>query len=314
MINLIDDNSDSRLSILEFISKIEQSKELVFSTSGTTGSPKYINHNVDLVMKNVKNDSKSSVWGLTYDYSKIAGSHVIVQAYKNKNLLVNLYKKSRSETHKLIRKYKITHISGTPTFFRLNFNNEVFENLKQVTLGGEVVTEGVIKLVSSVFPNAKISNIYALTEFGSILASSSHLFKLSDRSSKFVKIKNNKIHILFQEKWHNTNDLVDLQSDGRFSIIGRESTMINVGGQKVNPLMIEELINSFPKVKSSKVFGKKNSLIGNIVSAEVLCEPEFDMDSLKKFLRKKLRSFEIPRIIKQVRELKLNETGKISRI
>lgn len=312
MIKLIDSNVESKAAIEAFINRVKSNGNLQFSTSGTTGTPKHITHSVDTITKHVKEDLESNVWGLTYDHTKIAGSQVIVQALKNKNTLVNLYRKSTDEVYSLINEHKITHLSGTPTFYRLNFRDEIFTSVKQVTLGGEAATEDVIKLVTRIFPNANITNIYALTEFGSVLASSSHLFKLSERTSKFIKLTDT-VNVLFDGKWHDTGDVIEKLENGYFRIVGRESSMINVGGHKVNPYIIEDKLNSFDGITSSKVYGKENSLTGNIVAADIVLSNDINIKEVKRALRDTLKPYEVPRIINEVDSIEINSTGKISR-
>ena len=313
MINLIDNNAESKAAIEAFISNIEENREVLFTTSGTTGAPKKITHSVDTVTKQVKVADKSAIWGLTYEHTKIAASQVIVQAYRNDNTLINLYGKSTKEVHNLIEEYQITHLSGTPTFYRLNFRDEIFNSLQQVTLGGEVVTEEVITLVKKVFPNAKVSNIYALTEYGSLLASSSHRFRLSERTEKYIKLDKT-LHVFFDGEWNDTGDAVEVFDDGTFSIVGRESSMINVGGQKVNPYIIEEYLNNVDGIISSKVYAKVNSLTGNLVAADIVTNGRVDIKLLKKKLRETFKPYEVPRFINEVEELNINSTGKISRV
>lgn len=312
MIKLIDSNVESKAAIEAFINRVKSNGNLQFSTSGTTGTPKHITHSVDTITKHVKEDLESNVWGLTYDHTKIAGSQVIVQALKNNNTLVNLYRKSTDEVYSLIDEHKITHLSGTPTFYRLNFRDKIFTSVKQVTLGGEAATEDVIKLVTRIFPNANITNIYALTEFGSVLASSSHLFKLSERTSKFIKLTNT-VNVLFDGKWHDTGDVIEKLENGHFRIVGRESSMINVGGHKVNPYLIEDKLNSFDGITSSRVYGKENSLTGNIVAADIVLSNDINLKEVKRALRDTLKPYEVPRIINEVDSIEINSTGKISR-
>ena len=237
-------NSVDDVGILEFIDKINNKENITFTTSGTTGTPKQIIHTYDNLIKNIKTkkELKNTVWGLTYDWKKIAGSQVILQSYLNDGKIVNLFKKSYSEIINLIEEYKITHISGTPTFYRL-LGNVIFENVKQVTLGGEVVDGNLISHIEKVFPNARITNIYALTEFGTLFTSSKYYFELSEKISIFVKIENNNILIKDNNEWINTEDLVEWIDETKFKIIGRETNMINVGGVKVNPIKVEEIIN-----------------------------------------------------------------------
>lgn len=313
MIRLIDNDIESKKAIETFIKKLIKQNTITFTTSGTTGVPKKITHSISTITKYVKPLNEDNVWGLTYDYTKIAGSQVILQAYKNNNLLVNLYKKPTDEIHSLIREYNITHLSGTPTFYRLNFKNEVFGFVKQITLGGEIVTKDTINLIKKVFPNANILNVYALTEFGSVLASSTHLFTLNKNNSKNVKIENNTIHVLFNNKWYDTGDIVNVEENGSFSIIGRQSSLINVGGQKVNPYIIENILNNIEGIKSSKVYSKKNSLTTNLIVADVILSKNIEIKTIKKQLKNTLKPYELPRIINVVEHLNLNSTGKISR-
>lgn len=313
MIKLIDNNSESKSNIESFIKNLFGGDDISFTTSGTTGEPKLVSHTIDTITQYVKQSNKNDVWGLTYDYTKIAGSQVIAQAYKNNNTLVNLYKKPTNEIHSLINHYNISHLSGTPTFYRLNFKNEIFPLVKQVTLGGETVTKNIIDLVKRVFPNANISNVYALTEYGSLLSSSSHLFSLSSRTSKNIKIKNNTLHIYFNEEWNDTGDQVETQEDGSFAIVGRVSSLINVGGYKVNPYYIEDQLNSIFGVIASKVYSKPNSVTGNIVAADIVLEKDTNLKQIKKEIRQLVQPYEVPRIINSIDAIKVNTTGKINR-
>jgi acyl-CoA synthetase (AMP-forming)/AMP-acid ligase II len=307
-------NSVDDVGILEFIDKINNKENITFTTSGTTGTPKQIIHTYDNLIKNIKTkkELKNTVWGLTYDWKKIAGSQVILQSYLNDGKIVNLFKKSYSEIINLIEEYKITHISGTPTFYRL-LGNVIFENVKQVTLGGEVVDGNLISHIEKVFPNARITNIYALTEFGTLFTSSKYYFELSEKISIFVKIENNNILIKDNNEWINTEDLVEWIDETKFKIIGRETNMINVGGVKVNPIKVEEIINELDYVSNSVVYGKENSVMGMIVAADVILNSNVSVKQIKNDLFKKLNEYEIPLKINIVDFIETNSNGKVIR-
>jgi acyl-coenzyme A synthetase/AMP-(fatty) acid ligase len=307
-------NSEDDNGILDFINKIRNNESITFTTSGTTGEPKEIIHSYDILVKNIKikDDLKNTIWGLTYDWTKIAGSQVILQSYLNEGKIVNLFKKSHSETINLISHYGITHISGTPTFYRL-LGNVVFENVKQVTLGGEVVDANVITHIEKIFPNAKITNIYALTEFGTLFTSSKDYFEFSEKISIFVKIENNNIFVKSNGVWINTGDVVEWLDKTKFKIIGREANMINVGGVKVNPIKIEEIINNLEYISNSVVYGKQNSVMGGIVVADVILNTSVEISQIKKDLTKKLNKYEIPLKINIVDNISTNSNGKLVR-
>jgi acyl-CoA synthetase (AMP-forming)/AMP-acid ligase II len=307
-------NSEDDNGILDFINKIRNNESITFTTSGTTGEPKEIIHSYDILVKNIKikDDLKNTIWGLTYDWTKIAGSQVILQSYLNGGKIVNLFKKSYSEIIHLIKEYGITHISATPTFYRL-LGNVIFENVKQVTLGGEVVNSNVITHIEKVFPNAKITNIYALTEFGTLFTSNKDYFEFSEKISIFVKIKNNTIFIKQNNEWIDTGDVIEWLSETKFKIIGRETNMINVGGVKVNPIKVEEIINELDYVSNSIVYGKENSVMGMIVAADVVLTNNITVKQIKNDLIEKLNQYEIPLKINIVDTIKINSNGKLIR-
>jgi acyl-coenzyme A synthetase/AMP-(fatty) acid ligase len=307
-------NSEDDNGILDFINKIRNNESITFTTSGTTGEPKEIIHSYDILVKNIKikDDLKNTIWGLTYDWTKIAGSQVILQSYLNGGKIVNLFRKPYFEIIHLITKYRITHISATPTFYRL-LGNVVFENVKQVTLGGEVVDANLITHIEKIFPNAKITNIYALTEFGTLFTSSKDYFEFSEKISIFVKIENNNIFIKDNGEWVNTEDVVEWLDETKFKIIGREANMINVGGVKVNPLKIEEVINKLEYISNSVVYGKQNSVMGVIVVADVIVNTDIEVTQIKSDLNKKLNKYEIPLKINIVDTINTNSNGKLIR-
>lgn len=316
MNNFILNNTDSNIDfeILNFIKKINSKEEIIFTTSGTTGEPKKVIHNYQTLIKNIKikEDLKNTIWGLTYDYTKIAGSQVLLQAYLNKAKIVNLFKKSYDETIYLIKKYNVSHISATPTFYRLLTNN-IFENIKQSTIGGEPVDSNLINYLKKIFPNAKITNIYASTEFGTLFSSNNYYFEISEKNKSFVKIINETIFIKNNNEWINTGDKIEWLDLNKFKIIGRELNMINVGGIKVNPIKVESEINNLEYVLNSYVYGKQNSIMGNIVVADIIVKDNINKDIIKKDLEKTLNKYEIPLKINIVDNININSTGKIIR-
>lgn len=316
MNNFILNNTDSIIDyeILEFIEKIKNKEDIIFTTSGTTGKPKKIIHSYKTLIKNIKikDELKNSVWALTYDYTKMAGSQVILQSYLNKAKIVNLFKKSYAETIGLIKKYNVTHISATPTFYRLLTNN-IFKKIKQATIGGEPVDINLISYLKKIFPNAKITNIYASTEFGTLFSSNDYCFTISEKNESFVKIIKETIFIKNNDKWVNTEDKIEWVESNKFKIIGRDSNMINVGGVKVNPIKIESAINNLHYVLSSYVYGKSNSIMGKIIVADIIVKKNIDKNIIKKDLEKTLNRYEIPLKINIVDNIHLTSTGKIIR-
>ncbi|MBC8298461.1 MAG: AMP-binding protein [Pelagibacterales bacterium] len=295
-------------------------------TSGTTGISKKITHPVSFFIKSVKIGNKytDNIWGFAYSITHIAGIQVFFQAICNMNMMINIFDKQQTDIFNLINKYSITHISSTPTFFRILYSNiNKFMSIKAYTLGGEKSTKDLIENVEKMFPNAKITNIYASTEAGAVFFSRKDIFYIKDELSQLVKIVNNEILLhksligkgsMMIKDWYKTGDMVEVLSNNplSFKFFARKNEMINCGGHKVNPNEVEEKINCIPGVIDSNVFSKENSVIGNILMADVVGK-DISEKYIRNILIKELQPFKIPRIINFVKMISKTKTGKTVR-
>ena len=104
----------------------------------------------------------------------------------------------------------------------------------------------------------------------------------------------------------------------RVVFLGRASGAINVGGNKVIPEYIESHIREVNGVLDVRVFGKKSSMIGQIVAAEIVPHPGWEVKRLRidilGYCRSNMESWQIPGIIFFVDELKENPAGKRERL
>ena len=107
--------------------------------------------------------------------------------------------------------------------------------------------------------------------------------------------------------------------ENRYYFLGRESGIINIGGSKIIPDEVENNIMKFPGVLDAVVYGRKNSIIGNILVCELIIdkftitETKTFIDSLKKFYKKKYSDISCPRMFKIIEEVKTSEAGKVIR-
>jgi len=324
---------NKRVDENNFIQSVQESRDwqITLYTSGTTGQPKKITHGFKSISRMVKisDKKKNDVWGFAYNPTHIAGLQVFLQAIFNLNTIINLFGSSSGEILSLIDEYNITNISATPTFYRMLVpSNRKFNTIKRITSGGEKFNPALFQRMSEIFPNARILNVYASTEAGSLFASDGDSFSIKKEDAENVKIVDGELlihkHMLgisdsfeLEGDWYNTNDLVEFLPDSnlRFKFIGRKNEMINVGGYKVNPCEVEEIINSHPAVTVSRVYGRKNSVIGNVLIADVTVEnSNVSEKDLKSFLQEYLQPFKIPRIINLVDAIEVTRTGKLKRV
>ncbi len=306
---------------------VAKQTQWVITTSGTTGKPKLISHNLKSLIKTLKyspvNGDKYR-WGLLYDPARFAGLQVVLQSLLNGSLLVPVYK--HNNPVQMLVKQNVNAVSATPSMWRkLLMSADIEElRLKQITLGGETADALLLSLLSSYFPNSRCVHIYASTEVGVGFAVTDGLagFPAEWLKGAEAKIKiglDN--HLLLKQSNQNcyidTEDLVEVCGD-RVYFLGRVSGTINVGGDKVQPQYVEEVIRQLPFIADTRVFGKKSPILGELVAAEIILNPT-DLDTkvlrgkILQHCKVKLLKYQIPISIIFTDSIKLTEAGKISR-
>lgn len=320
--------SDTIIDYNDLIENIKTTNSIIqLKTSGTTGEPKVINHTFESMTRNIKvcNNRIDDVWGFTYNPTKMAGYQVLFQSILNKNTLVNLFKCSYTNISNRIQKYNISHISATPTFYKiLTSEKTTYPNVKHISLGGEGSNNQFQNKLKVSFPNAKIKNIYASTEVSSLFATEGDTFKIPTKYKNLIQFNSGKLvvhkslvgssdNILFDGDWYDTGDLIELIDDSSFKIIGRDGFLINVGGYQINPIYVEQKILELDYVKLCKVYSKSNSLLGNIVVCNLVLLDDVSIFQIKTDMKTILNDYEIPSKINIVDEIIINENGKISR-
>jgi len=318
-------------NILDLINCVLKSKsKITLSTSGTTGQPKKITHSVLNLTREVRRGKKfeHNIWAFAYNPTHMAGLQVFFQAFSNQNPVYNIFEYSKNKIINILNTHKVTNISATPTFYRLLVPLEdPIKSLKNVSFGGEKCSPSLIEKVKISFPNAKILNIYASTEAGTIFSTSGKFFKILPEKKSLVKIDKGEllIHknligesktIKSEEIWYRSGDLVKIinSETNEFVFTSRKNEMINVGGNNVNPTEIEDVIDEIPGVKKSYVFGKPNPILGNMLYVKIqLLDHDLTELIIKKYLNQKLERFQIPRRVEFVKELPITISGKLKR-
>ena len=143
----------------------------IIPTSGTTNRPKLIKHSTDSLISRVKVDKvkgKALIWGNLYDHTRFAGIQVLLQGLIGGSTLVLDNKSNIEEKLNALIKNHCNALSGTPTIWRniLMLPSAKKLKLKQITLGGEIIDQAILNSLKRIYPNARITHIYALTEIG----------------------------------------------------------------------------------------------------------------------------------------------------
>ena len=113
--------------------------------------------------------------------------------------------------------------------------------------------------------------------------------------------------------WLYTNDLVYMDDEGFVYMLGRADDIINVGGEKVSPLEIENTASEFEKVWDTACIGVADPVLGQVPVLFVQTAPSFRAEELASFLAQQMEPFKQPREIIQVPEIPRNRMKKLDR-
>jgi malonyl-CoA/methylmalonyl-CoA synthetase len=119
----------------------------------------------------------------------------------------------------------------------------------------------------------------------------------------------------FREGWFRTGDMAVLEN-GAYRILGRTSVdIIKTGGYKVSALEIEEVLRTHPDVAECAVVGLDDPEWGQRVAVAVELREgrSLGLEALKRWAKKRLAPYKIPRALRVVSGLPRNAMGKVTK-
>lgn len=266
-------------------------------TTGTTGAPRGVRHDWSRLTRGVRRvrSGAGERWLLAYGLHQFAGLQIVLHVLAAGATLVAPAPRRPQEGLAAMRTLGVTHASATPTYWRfllaeLRSDGAQVPPLRQVTLGGEAVPGPLLDQLRTTFPGARMSQIYAASEFGSSGSIRDERPGLSvdvlERGADAdvdMRIVDGELWVRSRtgmlgyygeppvdaDGWRPTGDLVEVVGD-RIEFRGRASEIINVGGVKVHPLPIEERLGAVAGVDVARVWGRPNPMTGAIVAVEVV--------------------------------------------
>lgn len=320
------------------LSVIKASTGLVLFSSGTSGKPKLMIQNLSSLISSipVPRRQKSLIFLIFLMFDHIGGINTLLRCLISGSPIVIPKDRSTSTIIHLIEKFNVNVLPTSPTFLNLlfldnGFSINSFKSLKMITYGTERMPENLLKKINKILPRVKLLQTFGTSETGILKTSSkssdSLLFKIVDNDNThkivdgelYLKSNNTVSGYENQEStnfldngWYKTGDLVEEFEDGYIKIIGRKNNLINVGGLKVFPSEVEQIINEIDGILDSTVYGEFNNITGNIVCAKIYTNLEntiFLKSKIKSHCRQNLDKYKIPiRII--FSSLKINSRGK----
>jgi long-chain acyl-CoA synthetase len=225
-----------------------------------------------------------------------------------------------------IETHRVQLLPTTPTFLRMLLIADAVKqhdlsSLKIITYGTEPMPASTLAAVREAFPAVRLKQTYGLSELGILptqsRSSDSPWLKLGGgtfehrivdgvlwlRSQTAMLGYLNASSPFDAEGWFNTQDLVEV--DGEYvRILGRKSELINVGGEKVHPTEIENVLLQLENVKDATVRGTPSPVTGEVVAARITLkhteDPELFRRRVRKFCQGRLERYKMPAVIEIV--------------
>jgi long-chain acyl-CoA synthetase len=293
---------------------------LVIFSSGSTGSPKAILHDLASIREKFRKvrQKKTTLTFLLFDH--IGGIDTMLNTFGSGGCVVTVPQRTPELVARAITQHRVHTLPASPTFLNLFLISGVWEqydlsSLKVIAYGTEPMPASTLARLNEVFPDVALVQTYGMSELG-VLRSRS-----KDNGSLWIKftgegfqtkIVNGTLWVkadaamlgylnapdLFDaDGWLNTQDAVEV--DGEYlRILGRASDLINVGGQKVYPAEVENLLLQLENVEEVSVFGKPHPMMGQVVAARFNLKQPEPLDLFKRrmnaFGRERMAKYQIP--------------------
>ncbi len=121
--------------------------------------------------------------------------------------------------------------------------------------------------------------------------------------------------MVLKDGWFRTGDVARIDADGYAYILDRKKDMINVGGMKVYPREVEELLFQHPAVQDVAVVGVPDAVHGEVVKAFVVKKPGATVtaEELIEFVRGRIAHFKAPRSVEFLDQLPRSGVQKVLR-
>jgi len=298
-----------------------QSPGFVIFSSGSTGRAKAVLHEVDRFLSKFDRPGKPlrTVVFLLFDH--IAGMDTLLYGLCAGGMLALPERRDPHHVCSLIERHRLQVLPTSPSFLRLMLlggahREHDLSSLEIVTYGSEAMDPTTLGRLSAAFPNARILQKYGTSELGSPRSRSrgaSLWMELAGgegdaqaevrdgvlwlRSPAAMLGYLNAPDPFDGDGWYSTGDLVE--RDGNWiRILGRASELINVGGEKVFPQEVEEVILELPFVRAALVCGVAHPLLGHAVHAKLEVDPGTDVTELRKLVRQhclgRLARYKVP--------------------
>ncbi|MCP9553379.1 acyl--CoA ligase [Prevotella copri] len=106
----------------------------------------------------------------------------------------------------------------------------------------------------------------------------------------------------FYDGYFRTGDCGTMDAEGNIYLKSRIKEMINVGGKKVSPMEVEDILNTIPGIKESACIGIPDPgiVLGEVVKAFIVADDNLSDEEIMQQLRPQLEVYKLPVEIERI--------------
>jgi long-chain acyl-CoA synthetase len=312
----------SQTTTHELMRRLQQAARpgLILFTSGSTGEPKGVVHDFGRLLHkfHARRPAMRTLNFLLFDHW--GGLNTLLHCLANSSPVVLVEGRTPESICRLLEDHKVELLPASPTFLNMLLLSKAYVGrdlsaLRVITYGSEPMPHSTLAGLRTAFPNAELRQTYGLIELGVLRAksqSSDSLWVKVGGEGYDVRVVDGILQIkadsamlgylnapspFTDDGYFVTGDRVEI--DGEYlRILGRDSELINVGGQKVFPAEVEGVLLECELVQEAIVYGQRHPLTGKIVCADVQLRGHQDENdarrTIKRFCAERLEPFKIP--------------------
>ena len=251
-----------------------------------------------------------------------------------------------------LKKYKITTLAAVPATLTkiLNFKNkeleDYFSEIRLIITNSTAIPKKTVIQFKEILKKGNLATYYGLTEASrstfmvfdknnqreesvgkcspnveiKIVNKEENNLKLGDifiKGENVIKKYWNNVEAdknIF-ENWLKTGDTGYFDNEGYLFLKGRSDEIINVGGEKVMPIEIEQTIKNILGVDDVVAFGIEHKIFGQTIKVNIIKSKNSDIDKAQILSHciKNLEKFKIPSKIDFVEKIPKTDYGKVKR-
>jgi acyl-coenzyme A synthetase/AMP-(fatty) acid ligase len=313
-------NHNQKHELIEKLRILGHAGLVLFST-GTTGRPKAILHDLTLFLKrfDTPRPTLRTINFLLFDH--IGGINTLLHTLFNKGVVIAPEFRTVDSILEACFRFDVEVLPTTPTFLRMMLMSGAVPSkvptcLKVITYGTERMDQPTLSELCKQLPHVDFRQTFGMSELGIVRVKSEardSLFMKVGGEGVETRVVSNILHIRSNsrmlgylnapspfdaEGWYDTKDVVEVK-ECYYKVTGRVGDIINVGGLKFMASEVERVALEFPNISLVKVLPRNNPITGQHVELFVqqIKNQTVDKKLLFSFLKERLQPHMLPKRI-----------------